>query len=117
MKKRRSPAGRRNERRAEDLFPAFAALSEEESRAGFLETHPGLCNSEVASALAREANQVAKENPRQALGFARAAATVARRLDDLAPLGESLRAEANVLFALNDHRAAVERHDLSLIHI
>jgi CHAT domain-containing protein len=90
------------------------AIAEEETRESFVAAHPELWRAAVVSALARRASDFSKQDPNQALGFARAAASVARRIADPALLGVNVRAEANALYALNHHRAAVERHDQAL---
>ena len=75
---------------------------------------PSLRNAETATLLQREVYEVARFDPKRALGFAMGSVAVARGLGDPAVLAESIRAKANVLHLLNENRAAVEHHDQAL---
>ena len=117
MKKRsrRAAAAERTARRGRPVSCLRRCSATTKAATRFLEDHPELVQRRGGVGSRPRGLRDREADPKHALGFALAAhhrRPPPRRSRSRS--GESLRAEANVLFALNEHRAAVEHHDQAL---
>ena len=100
-------AGRRDER----LYAQLAKLPDDRSRRRFLSRHPALLRREAVARLSEIVPQRVRIDVKEALALAEAAQLIARRLRSPEALAQSLRAKGNALYALNEHKAAVQHHE------
>lgn len=100
-------AGRRDER----LYARLAKLPDDRSRRRFLSRHPVLLRREAVARLSEIVPQKVRVDVKEALALAEAAELIARRLRSPEALAQSLRAKGNALYALNEHKAAVQHHE------
>ncbi len=101
------PVSRRDQR----LYADLATLADDRSRRKFLSRHPRLLRPEVVARLSEIVPQKVRVDVKEALALAEAAETIARKLRSAEALAQSLRAKGNALYALNEHKAAVEHHE------
>ncbi|PYQ18138.1 MAG: hypothetical protein DMF81_25825, partial [Acidobacteria bacterium] len=80
-------------------------------RRRFLAAHPALLRRETVARLSDMVPQRVRVDPKEALALAQAAELIARRLRGAQALAQSLRAKGNALYALNEHKAAVDHHE------
>ena len=100
-------AGPRDER----LYAQLAKLPDDRSRRKFLSKHPELLRREAVARLSEIVPQRVRVDVKEALALAEAAQLIARRLRSPEALAQSLRAKGNALYALNEHKAAVQHHE------
>jgi tetratricopeptide (TPR) repeat protein len=95
----------------ERLFGELAKLADESSRRRFLHRHARLLRPDVMARIDDAATRKVKVDVKEALALAEAAGMIARRLRTSEALAHGLRAKGNVLYGLNDHKAAVAHHE------
>jgi len=105
---RRSAGAEPREKR---LYAELARLADDRSRRRFLAAHPALLRRETVARLSDMVPQRVRVDPKEALALAQAAELIARRLRGAQALAQSLRAKGNALYALNEHKAAVDHHE------
>ena len=98
-------------RRDERLYAQLAKLPDDRSRRQFLSKHPVLLRREAVARLSEIVPQRVRVDVKEALALAEAAQLIARRLRSPEALAQSLRAKGNALYALNEHKAAVQHHE------
>jgi CHAT domain-containing protein len=98
-------------RRDERLYAQLAKLADDRSRRKFLSRHPVLLRRESVARLSEIVPQRVRVDVKEALALAEAAQLIARRLRSPEALAQSLRAKGNALYALNEHKAAVQHHE------
>ena len=97
--------------RDERLYAQLAKLPDDRSRRTFLSKHPVLLRRETVARLSEIVPQRVRVDVKEALALAEAAQLIARRLRNPEALAQSLRAKGNALYALNEHKAAVQHHE------
>ena len=102
---------RPTEARPERLYAQLARLFDAASRRKFVARHPELVRAETVTRLSEAVPQKVRVDVKEAMALADAAVLIARRLRRPESVAQSLRAKGNALYALNEHAAAVERHD------
>jgi len=102
---------RPTEARQERLYAQLARLSDAAGRRKFVARHPELLRPETVTRLSEAVPQRVRVDVKEAMALADAAVLIARRLRRPESVAQSLRAKGNALYALNEHAAAVERHD------
>ena len=110
IRKRAADPGRRGER----LYAELAKLTDDRSRRRFLSRHPVLLRREAVARLSEMVPQKVRVDVNEALALAQAAELIARRLRSAEALAQSLRAKGNALYALNEHKSAVEHHEQAI---
>ncbi|HEY2931182.1 MAG TPA: CHAT domain-containing tetratricopeptide repeat protein [Acidobacteriota bacterium] len=95
----------------EALLDEYSRLADRESRSEFLSRHPELIRNDLVEKLADSVREHLRDDLALALKLAESALLMAHRLNDSQALGHSLRAQANVLWFMNQHKAAVELHE------
>jgi tetratricopeptide (TPR) repeat protein len=106
--KRRAPPPEEGNAR---LYEELALLEDGPSRKRFLSRHARLVRPEVVARIDDLATGRTKVDLNQAEALAEAAALIAGKLGTPAALAHGLRARGNVLYARNDHKAAVAHHE------
>ena len=102
---------RPTEARPERLYAQLARLFDAASRSKFVARHPELVRAETVTRLSEAVPRKVRVDVKEAMALADAAVLIARRLRRPESVAQSLRAKGNALYALNEHAAAVERHD------
>lgn len=98
-------------RGGERLYAELARLPDDRGRRRFLARHPRLLSPEAVARLSEIVPRKVRVDAREALALAEAAELIARKLRSAEALAQSLRAKGNALYALNQHRSAVEHHE------
>ena len=106
---------RPSEARPERLYAQLARLSDAASRRKFVARHPELVRAETVTHLSEAVPRKVRVDVKEAMALADAAVLIARRLRRPESVAQSLRAKGNALYALNEHAAAVERHDEAVL--
>jgi len=104
---RKRPSGKSLER----LHAQLGRLADDAARRKFLARHPELVQPETVTRLSEAVPQRVRVDVKEAMALADAAVAIARKLRRPESVAQSLRAKGNALYALNEHAAAVERHD------
>jgi CHAT domain-containing protein/tetratricopeptide (TPR) repeat protein len=99
------------EAQQERLYGQLARLSDAARRREFVARHPELVRPETVTRLSEAVPQKVRVDVKEAMALADAAVLIARKLRRPESVAQSLRAKGNALYALNEHAAAVERHD------
>jgi CHAT domain-containing protein len=99
------------EARQERLYAQLARLSDAAGRRKFVARHPELVRPETVTRLSEAVPQKVRVDVNEAMALADVALLIARKLRRPESVAQSLRAKGNALYALNEHAAAVERHD------
>ena len=105
--RKRAAASRNPERH----FAQLGRLTTVDRRRKFLARHPELVQADTVTRLSEAVPQRVRVDAKEAMALADAAMMIARRLRRPESLAQSLRAKGNALYALNEHAAAVARHD------
>ena len=109
----RRPARKRAtpSRNPERLYAQLGRLTDVARRRQFLARHPELVQADTVARLSEVVIQKVRVDVKEAMALADAAVLIARKLRRPESVAQSLRAKGNALYALNQHAAAVQRHD------
>ena len=98
----------------EALVAQLTALEEEGARRRFIAENRSLWNAAVVQELSSRVRQLVRSDTGSALRLAAAAVAISEFLGDKLALAQSLRSQANALYAIDQHGAAVEFHERAI---
>jgi CHAT domain-containing protein/tetratricopeptide (TPR) repeat protein len=107
----RRPKRKRAPPSPDRLYARLGRLGNDKERRKFLVRHPEIVREETVTRLSEAVPQRVRVDVKEAMALADAAVMIARKLRRPASVAQSLRAKGNALYALNEHVAAVARHD------
>ncbi|HSB76029.1 MAG TPA: hypothetical protein VLC12_10290, partial [Terriglobales bacterium] len=96
------------------LVAQLTALEEDGARRRFIAENRSLWNAAVVQELSNRVRQLVRSDTGSALRLAAAAVAISEFLGDKLALAQSLRSQANALYAIDQHGAAVEFHERAI---